>query len=36
MESALRVPGDAGQLFLAGFPLSAGEEARGDIDEARD
>src|SRR5256884_3087972 len=28
------VPGDAGQLFLARFPLGAGEEARGDIDQA--
>src|SRR5712664_3878006 len=31
----LRVPGDAGQLFLAGFPFGAGEQARGDIDQAR-
>src|SRR6266567_2932500 len=34
--SESRVPGDAGQLFLAGFPLGAGEEARGDVDEAGD
>src|SRR5213595_3638601 len=31
----LRVPGDAGQLFLARFPLRAGKDARSDFDEAR-
>src|SRR2546429_7688374 len=30
----LRVPGDAGQLFLAGLPLGAGEHARGYVDQA--
>jgi len=35
MEFGLRIPGDAGQLFFAGFPFGAGKDARGDIDQAR-
>jgi hypothetical protein len=34
-SGGLRVPGDAGQLFLAGLPLGAGKDARGDFDEPR-
>ena len=30
-----RVPGDAGELFFTRFPFGAGEDARGDFDEAR-
>src|SRR6266852_346704 len=34
-RDGLRVPGHAGQLFFARFPLGAGEDARGDFDKSR-
>jgi hypothetical protein len=30
----LGVPGDAGKLLLPGLPFAAGEDARGDVDQA--
>src|ERR1700740_74106 len=33
-EGRLRIPGDAGQLFFAGFPFGAGKDARSHFDEA--
>ena len=32
----LRVPGDARKLLFAGVPFGAGENARGDVDQAWD
>src|SRR5271154_4708453 len=32
---ALGVPGDAGNLLLAGFPFGAREDPRGDVDQSR-